>query len=83
MCYRRKIRILVRCSGAIDVRGLDKDGYLEVGRWVRAWDIVSLTGLPWRLRLFLPVWVNGEPVSKARRLNDGDEVSLMLPMFGG
>jgi hypothetical protein len=83
MFKKRKIRIRVRCSGAIEVHGLDKDGYLDVGRWTLVWSIIRLTGLTWRLGLFLPVWVNGELARKTRRLRDGDEITLMLPMFGG
>jgi|AntAceMinimDraft_4_1070372.scaffolds.fasta_scaffold00334_29 molybdopterin converting factor small subunit len=77
------MKIKIICSGAIGVEGVDEDGYLEVGKLATVASILRRVKADWKLKIFIPILVNGEKAGKLQRLKDGDQVTLFVPMAGG
>ena len=77
------MKVKIVCSGAIDIKGIDSDGYLEIGRLATVTSIIRRIDADWKLKAFIPILVNGEKAGKLQRLRDGDEITLFIPIAGG
>ncbi len=73
----------VRVIAPFEVRGLDKDGSLEVPAGTKVMDILKRTKSIQRYLKVLPMMVNGEQVKATHILKDGDTLVVVYPVSGG
>ncbi len=70
----------VKVIAPFEIPGREADGTLELRDGARVREIFR--GAP-AFTLLLPVSVNGEQVSRRRKLQDGDLVVVIVPISGG
>jgi molybdopterin converting factor small subunit len=73
----------VRVIAPFEIKRLDSEDRLELPEGTTIRGLIGLTGLALTHIWVLPVFVNGERVSRSHRLKDGDLVVFLNPTAGG
>ena len=78
-----KDEMRVKVVAPFEIRGLDREGALEVPPGASVRSLTLRFGLAAAYAWLLPVSVNGEVVEKSHILEDGDVVVFIFPIAGG
>jgi sulfur carrier protein ThiS len=77
------MKIKIVCFGAIDLLELDEDGSVEVPDNATIKQALRALPLDKKIRKHIPVMVDGKLQQRSYRLEEGDELVLVVPTPGG
>jgi sulfur carrier protein ThiS len=77
------MKIRISALGAVPVHGTDESGYLELDPQTTVRQLLQRVDLDREVREHVPVVVNGQLASLNDSLQEGDEITLVLPPTGG
>jgi sulfur carrier protein ThiS len=77
------MKVKISAFGSVAFEGVDEQGCLEIGENTTVKQVLKRLPLEKPLRKHVPVVVNGELVKRSYKLQEGDELTVVLPTGGG
>ena len=80
---RQTIKIDVATTGLLHIEGLGKEGSVELSSGATVADLLVLLKIQKDHQKFVTSFINGDEKNHNSPLQDGDRVTLLLPIGGG
>jgi sulfur carrier protein ThiS len=77
------MKITLTYNGVMDIKAYKRGSELEVEEGTTPSDVMDLCGIEARHKQYILPFINGDEVRSDAVLQDGDELSLFLPLGGG
>jgi len=79
----RKIKVEVESTGLLHIEGLGKGGFVGLASGATVTDLLNVLKIQRDHQKFVIAFVNGDEKNLSTPLQNGDKITLLLPIGGG